>query len=72
MKKTLVAAAMILASMSQVQASDWGYHGEHAPEHWGKVSAVCAQGQNQSPIDISAVTKAELHQIQAAAAARGC
>lgn len=64
MKKTLVAAAMILASMSQVQASDWGYHGEHAPEHWGKVSAICAQGQNQSPIDISDVTKAELKNLK--------
>lgn len=64
MKKTLVAAAMILASMSQVQASDWGYHGEHAPEHWGKVSALCAQGQNQSPIDISGVIKSELKNLK--------
>ncbi len=64
MRKTLVAAAMILGSMSQVQASEWGYHGEHAPEFWGKVSATCAQGQNQSPIDISSVTKAELKHLQ--------
>ncbi len=63
MKKTLVAAAMMLASMSQVQASKWGYHGEHSPEHWGAVSATCAQGQNQSPIDINGVVKAELKEL---------
>ncbi len=64
MKKTLVAAAMIFASMSQVQASEWGYHGDHAPEFWGKVSATCAQGQNQSPIDIHGAVNAELKDIK--------
>ncbi len=64
MKKTLVAAAMILASMSQVQAAEWGYHGDHAPEFWGKVSATCSQGLNQSPIDIQSAVKAELKDIK--------
>ncbi len=60
MKKTLVAAAMTFVLAGQVQASEWGYHGEHSPEHWGDVSAVCAQGQNQSPVDITSAAKADL------------
>lgn len=35
--------------------AEWGYDGEHGPEHWGELSpdyALCAQGREQSPIDI--------------------
>jgi len=64
MKKTLVATVMALAMIGQANASEWGYHGEHGPEFWGKVSATCAQGKNQSPIDISGVTKAQLKALK--------
>ena len=43
-----------------VTASDpvhWGYAGEVGPEHWGDLSpdfVACAQGEEQSPVDIPA------------------
>lgn len=30
----------------------WVYEGSMGPYHWGKISAVCAQGKQQSPINI--------------------
>ncbi len=61
--KHSIAALVALTLAAQAQASDWGYHGSHSPEHWGEVSAVCAQGKNQSPIDISGTIKAELKDL---------
>lgn len=40
-------------------APHWGYEGELGPEHWGSLSdewATCATGQEQSPVDITAVS----------------
>jgi carbonic anhydrase len=45
---------------SPVAASDpvhWGYDGDVGPEHWGALSpdfAACAEGREQSPVDIPA------------------
>lgn len=59
MKKLLV--AITIASLFNVaQASEWGYEGEHSPEHWGNVSATCAMGVNQSPINLNTITDAKL------------
>ncbi|MZI95837.1 carbonic anhydrase [Vibrio sp. CAIM 722] len=33
-------------------ASEWGYSDTNGPEHWGKVSKTCVEGQSQSPINI--------------------
>lgn len=41
-------------------AAEWSYTGEHGAEHWGQTFATCGEGLNQSPIDISSTTKAEL------------
>ena len=41
-------------------AQHWVYQGAESPEHWGDISATCATGQLQSPIDFrksSASTK---------------
>ena len=38
----------------------WGYEGESGPEHWGDLSpdyATCADGMEQSPIDIASTTE---------------
>lgn len=33
--------------------ADWTYHGAHGPTHWGMLgSELCAQGAQQSPIDV--------------------
>ncbi|WP_333703661.1 carbonic anhydrase [Vibrio hepatarius] len=60
MKKNVVALALLTAVASSSYASDWGYEGEHGPEHWGNVAAECAQGKNQSPIDIHQPVEADL------------
>jgi carbonic anhydrase len=48
-------------------AQHWGYEGEAAPAHWGKLDpkfALCGSGKNQSPIDIAGRTKAELKPLK--------
>lgn len=42
------------AGTTAAQEVHWGYEGEHGPEHWGEINAVCAEGTEQSPIDIPA------------------
>lgn len=43
----------------------WAYSGESGPKYWGKLSpvyALCAQGKNQSPINIiNSATEAGIH-----------
>lgn len=44
----------------------WSYSGEGGPESWGKLKedfAVCGEGTQQSPIDISESVDAELEKI---------
>ena len=53
--KTLIAAAAATALFSGCMADKhphWVYQGEMGPENWGKVSATCAEGTQQSPINI--------------------
>jgi carbonic anhydrase len=59
MKKLMVAMALT-SLFSVAQASDWGYEGHHGPEHWGNVSKTCAEGVNQSPINLTSATDAKL------------
>ena|SRR5688572_29404277 len=45
----------------------WGYSGEGAPPHWGKLDAkyaMCANGRNQSPIDLAKFTKSDLQPVR--------
>lgn len=58
--KKLALAMSLTALCGMAQASGWGYEGEHGPEHWGNVSQTCAQGLNQSPINLSAMVDAKL------------
>lgn len=62
----LVAGLMMVVSILLPQGAiawghpalpEWSYAGETHPDHWGDLSpayALCAQGQNQSPIDVTA------------------
>lgn len=48
-------------------AKQWGYAGDSAPEHWGKLKpefAMCDTGKNQSPINIDEPLKANLRKIR--------
>ncbi|MDC0611868.1 carbonic anhydrase family protein [Vibrio sp.] len=63
MKKLLVALSVSALLGGVAQASDWGYEGEHGPAHWGSVSKTCAEGVNQSPIDITRVAQSQLEPL---------
>ena len=63
MKKTIVALGMLAVVSGVSQASDWGYEGQHGPEHWGEHSIQCAQGKNQSPIDIRGAVEADIEKL---------
>ena len=44
----------------------WGYEGEHGPEHWGSLDpgfAVCSNGREQSPIDLTGAEQEGLSEI---------
>ncbi len=64
MKKLLLALTVSAFIGGVAQASGWGYEGEYGPEHWGSVSKTCAQGVNQSPIDVTAGAKANLEPLK--------
>mgnify|MGYP003958841781 FL=1 len=36
----------------KTHTAHWEYNGELGPESWGKASAICTQGQEQSPVNI--------------------
>ncbi|MGR3310783.1 MAG: carbonic anhydrase [Candidatus Brocadiales bacterium] len=51
---------------AHVVETHWGYEGEAGPEAWGELSpdfALCSNGMNQSPIDISGAAKKNLTDI---------
>lgn len=44
-------------------AGEWGYEGEHGPDHWAQLdpaNAMCGLGKNQSPIDLNGFIEAKL------------
>ena len=62
MKKTqlAIAALGVLLSSSVLAEGDWSYTGEHGVEHWGDTYPICAQGNNQTPINITQPLEADL------------
>lgn len=53
-------------ALAQEETPHWGYEGEHGPTHWGEMDddyALCAEGDAQSPIDLSAATHLDLPNI---------
>ena len=65
----LLSAMFVLASCgdgeqspTSADAVEWGYEGPGAPENWAALSeeyAACANGQQQSPVDITGYEKAD-------------
>ncbi len=64
MNKSLAAIGLSLAIFGTAHAANWGYEGNHGPEHWGEFASECASGKNQSPINIRSATQAELAKLQ--------
>ncbi len=70
MSRTLIALVLILLIMATACSNsspvEWGYSGPGAPEHWASLSpdfAACANGKQQSPIDISGYVTGDLGAI---------
>lgn len=60
------ASACLALNVYAGSEGHWGYTGEHGPDQWGKIKsefATCANGQEQSPIDITSATKGNLVKI---------
>ena len=67
----LLSAMFALASCGDgeqplADAVEWGYDGPGAPENWASLSeeyATCADGQQQSPVDITGYEEADVNPI---------
>lgn len=63
----LSATMLVLSSNTAFGAGTWGYEGETGPARWGALAAeyrLCAEGRNQSPVDITGAIAAELPSLQ--------
>ncbi|WP_284193914.1 carbonic anhydrase [Vibrio zhanjiangensis] len=63
MRKTILAVSLAVSVCGITQATEWGYKDDVGPEHWGEFAKACAEGKNQSPIDISDTVEAELQSL---------
>lgn len=57
-----VSAAAFAGNSNQNQ-SNWGYNGNNGPNNWSKLDssfALCGEGKNQSPINITQTSNAQL------------
>jgi carbonic anhydrase len=67
---TILYLSLTLASASASAADEtphWSYSGDDGPEHWGELSsdnAMCNQGKNQSPIDLTGSVDADLPPLE--------
>ena len=66
----LASASLILTGALLAQDEEpphWGYEGEHGPAHWADLNedyALCAEGNAQSPIDVTDATSLNLSDIE--------
>lgn len=59
--------APLCLTLATAHATDahWSYSGDQGPSHWGELgSALCANGTQQSPIDIE-TSQAQMHKVSA-------
>ena len=64
---TLLSLCLVSPSLlAEQDAPHWTYEGEEGPDHWGELIdeyRMCAQGMNQSPINLVADVHAELPEL---------
>ncbi|MEA1916070.1 MAG: carbonic anhydrase family protein [Campylobacterota bacterium] len=66
-RKTFASSLLLLSTLAFASDSHWGYEGQDSPEHWGELNdeyKLCANGQNQSPINITSSLHANLKPIK--------
>ena len=59
---TLISTTAFAADAHKEHAH-WGYDGASGPEHWSELDdsyGTCGSGRNQSPVDLNAMTEADL------------
>ncbi len=64
---TVLAAATLLGTSGLLAQENWSYTGANGPANWHTLSgtnALCAAGQNQSPINIDATEPAVMHRLR--------
>jgi carbonic anhydrase len=71
MKKLFITAILLVITTGANAAggggAHWGYSGEEGPEHWGKLDhaySACAEGKNQSPINLAGFIESDLAPIE--------
>lgn len=71
-RSTLLLVCLVLSliaqpMMAKESSPHWTYEGSEGPEHWGQLSAdfrMCAEGKNQSPINLVADVHTELPRLE--------
>ena len=67
-KQGILGGMLLMAAAAQAgHAVHWGYMSEEGPDRWGQLSPAyssCANGRNQSPVDLKGFIEAELPPLE--------
>jgi len=67
MKKILLSIVLLLITLNANEKLHWGYEGDASPKNWSKLNKkffMCSEGNNQSPINLTGFTEAQLPPIE--------
>jgi carbonic anhydrase len=62
----IIVLLYMTSSASAGEKAHWGYAGHEGPEHWGKLDpeyALCSEGKNQSPVNLTGMMESDLPPI---------